>query len=349
MNIRVINRKSIPTISKINVDGEEHYIGEVQPFSGSETFTDFMKQGTTGISFVRLQPGEEHKVHTHDVNSLLIVTAGKATLLGPDSRPVAQNDVICIDAGAEHGFCCDLGEGLEGISIQFDSEALFENTPNIEFAARPLSTADRLIAYNEEKCRDIESSPFFELFRNGTMQDEDNMTMFKARLRQWSGLFQHIMYSRQFSTVDKLFSGIFLEHLKEELGHDEMLPETGYWDPEIDAFGNWFVLKMLQLDNLEKLVVVHLVLEKCADVFHSFAKRYISESGEYIDAHAELDHEHSELGKELYDNLTEEQYVRMERLCEHSWHMLELLLNRVAVLTLQDIGAKGRSKEVAMA
>ncbi|MEQ4695243.1 MULTISPECIES: hypothetical protein [Providencia] len=136
--------------------------------------------------------------------------------------------------------------------------------------------------------------------------------------------------------------------MKEELGHDEMLPESGDWDPEIDAFGNWFVLKMLQLDNLEKLVVVHLVLEKCADVFHSFAKRNISESGEYIDAHAELDHGHSELGKELYDNLTEEQYVGMERLCEHSWHMLELLLNRVAVLTLQDIGAKGRLKEVAM-
>ncbi|MFC0179144.1 hypothetical protein [Thorsellia kenyensis] len=94
--------------------------------------------------------------------------------------------------------------------------------------------------------------------------------------------------------------------------------------------------------------VVHLVLENCADVFHSFAKRYISESGEYIDAHVELDHEHSELGKELYDNLTEEQFVRMARLCEHCWHMLKLLLNRVAVLTLQDIGAKGRSKDLAM-
>src|SRR5699024_10093245 len=104
MKVRVISRKSIPTISAINVNGEEHYIGEVQPFSGSETFADFMKQGTTGISFVRLQPGEEHKIHTHDVNSLLIVTAGRATLLGPDSRPVAQSDVICIDAGTQHGF-----------------------------------------------------------------------------------------------------------------------------------------------------------------------------------------------------------------------------------------------------
>ena len=39
----------------------------------------------------------------------------------------------------------------------------------------------------------------------------------------------------------------------------------------------------------------------------------------------------------------------MERLCEHSWHMPELLLNRVAVLMLQDIGAEERSREVAMA
>jgi hypothetical protein len=72
-------------------------------------------------------------------------------------------------------------------------------------------------------------------------------------------------------------------------------------------------------------------------------KRYLSESGEYIDAHAELDHEHSELGKELYDKLTEDQYVRMERLCENSWHMLKLLLNRMATLTLQDISTEERS------
>ena len=64
---------------------------------------------------------------------------------------------------------------------------------------------------------------------------------------------------------------------------------------------------------------IHMIPRYGGVLIHDCLSSYLS----YVDGHAELDHEHSELGKELYDNLTEEQYVRMERLCEHSWHMLE--------------------------
>ena len=349
MKVRLFSRKSISTITGSNDDGRTLHLDEIQPFSFNDLLADFIHDDTTDIRFLRLLPGQAQEFRIRDTRTLVIVTSGQGRLLGDDNRQIEKDDVISVDAGAKYGFHCDGDEYLETVHIQLDDKASLKKTPRLALTTRPVSTADRLIEYNEKKCRDIEKSLFFEIFRDGTMQDTRHLVLLKTRLRQWSGLFQKIMYTRQFSTVETVFSDIFLEHLKDELGHDEMLPTSDRWDPEIDAFGNWFVLKMLQLDNLEKLVVVHLVLEKCADVFHAFAKQHITESGGYIDAHAELDHDHSALGAELYDNLTKGQYLKMERLCEHSWHMLRLLLDRVATLTMQDINTEEHARETTTA
>ncbi|MDW6002246.1 cupin domain-containing protein [Vibrio mangrovi] len=347
MGVKVIERVNIPTISHVNINGELHYIGNVQPLNNNPEFREFINNigNGSGISYVKLNPGETHNIHTHDVESLLIVTKGKARLLGKNII-VSENNIICIPRGTEHGFSCDQNSGLEGISIQFEDGALFENTPNITFNVK-FDSANQLICFNKKRCKEIQGSRFFKIFDDGVVNNNYSLTVFKIYLRQWSSIFQKIMFMRQASSINKKYDDIFLEHFKEEFGHDEMLPESNNWDPAIDAYGNWFVLKMLQMDNLEKLVVVHLVLEKCADVFHSHAKKYIKDTEKYIESHAELDHNHSEIGRELYENLSEEKCLELIDLCDKSWAIFESLLDRIAELSINKIESNNVSDKIS--
>lgn len=340
MSITILNRNNFPMISNIEVDDEIHYIGEVQPFNGNIDFINFLQgSSSTGMSFVKLSRGERHELHCHDVPSLVIITRGKATLLGKPDTLVKENDVICIDAGSYHGFDCNQGEDMECISVQFENEGLFDNTPNINFD-KGINSAKQLIDFNEKCCDELKDSAFFNLFSQGLMVDSENLNIFSRYLRQWSSIFQHIMFSRQVTSINANYFGIFLEHLKDEFGHDELLPESQCWDGQVDAYGNWFVLKMFQWDNLEKLVVVHLVLEKCGDVFHAMAKENITKTKDYIDTHAILDHNHSVLGKELYDGLSKDKYSELEAVCCQSWEIMGLLLDRISQLTMAEINQK---------
>ncbi|MEX0447435.1 cupin domain-containing protein [Xenorhabdus sp. SGI246] len=335
--INIIKRASIPEINSIFIAGKEHKIGAVQPLAHSAIFRHFRKDNEPlSISFTRLEKGETHQVHQHSVDSMVIVMAGKATLLGDATDKIETGDVVCIPAGCWHGFCCDLGEPLDALSVQYEPLALFEKEADIVFTPQ-LTPYQALLNFNEQWCAKVEKTLFFSLFREGQIQTEHHMTLFKTRLRQWSEIFQYIMYARQSTVVDPTFRSLFLEHFQEELGHDELLPKSQEWDAKIDSYGNWFVLKMFQLDNVEKLAVVHLVLEKCADAFHWLAKNTSEQPGEYIEAHATLDHGHALLGSELYQDITHQRSIELQAICEQAWQVMQLLLDRIATLTLEAI------------
>ncbi|WP_166304746.1 cupin domain-containing protein [Photorhabdus cinerea] len=340
--INIIKRASIPIINSVFKDGVEHMIGAVQPLAQLPQYQDFVKnQQPLSISFAELAPGEVHKPHQHNVASMVIITSGKATLIGDTTALVEKGDVICIPAGNRHGFRCDRGEGLDALSIQYEADGLFsEKHANINFSVSE-TPQQALLNFNDQCCVKAEQTLFFQIFKDGRMKDEHNLNIFKSQLRQWSEIFQYIMYARQSMVVDGRYHPLFLEHFKDELGHDELLPPKRGWDAQIDSYGNWFVLKMFQLDNLEKLIIVHLVLEKCADMFHLLANSQVSEPGEYIAAHSTLDHGHSALGSELYQHISHEESLALQQLCAQAWEIMILLLERIAVLTLNEIENMG--------
>ena len=55
------------------------------------------------------------------------------------------------------------------------------------------------------------------------------------------------------------------------------------------------------------------------------------------------DHDHAEMGKDLYQELSEERYSRVKLLCSQSWDILSLMLNRIADLTLEKLCPFGKS------
>ena len=338
-SVQIISNAELKVTTHVNKAGESISVGEVQPFNSNELLKSFLQnKRDPNFTFVKLKKGETHKPHVHDCDSMLIVTNGNATLTGDSTQTVSKGSVVCIPAGKLHGFTCHSDTGLMGISVQFSQAGLFDdaNKPNIKF-----SYLDRLIEHNERKCEAFKQSPFFNLISQGVLKEESSKSTFYSNLRMWSDKFQEILFARQVSAQNENFRNIFAEHLAEEFGHNKLIVEKNKWDPVIEACGDWFTLKMLQLDNDEKLVVTHMVLELCADVFLTEAAAiYTKEqklSDEYMTLHAHLDEGHSKIGVELLKINGKEDYDRFVQLSDQSWKMLELILNRIAELTVNEL------------
>lgn len=74
--------------------------------------------GKTQVLRVRVAPGGEIPLHTHDCNSGMGIVAGNARTLGKEcDRIVYPGDYIYKPAGTPHGFCEVGDEGFEFISI----------------------------------------------------------------------------------------------------------------------------------------------------------------------------------------------------------------------------------------
>ncbi|MFP3353417.1 cupin domain-containing protein [Pseudoalteromonas sp. SIMBA_153] len=337
--MQVISNAELKVITHVDSAGESIYVGEVQPFNSNELLKSFLQhKKNPNFTFVKLKKGETHRPHVHDCDSMLIVTNGSATLTGDLTQKVSNGSVVCIPAGKMHGFTCHSDTGFVGISIQFSQAGLFDDVdnPNINF-----SYTERLIEHNEQKCEAFKQSPFFKLIAQGVLKEEASKAIFYSNLRMWSDKFQEILYARQISAQNESFRNIFSEHLAEEFGHNKLISEKNKWDPVIEACSDWFTLKMLQLDNDEKLVMTHMVLELCGDVFHTeAAASYTQEqklSDEYMTLHAHLDEGHSQMGIELLRINSKEDYERFIELSNQSWKMLELVLNRVAEITISEL------------
>ncbi|MFN7097364.1 MAG: cupin domain-containing protein, partial [Gammaproteobacteria bacterium] len=134
----------------------------------------------------------------------------------------------------------------------------------------------------------------------------------------------------------------FRIHLDEEYGHDTMLHQDRdnrkpVWDPILEATSSWFAAKMLHIDNLEKVVLVHLVLETSACVFYS-NMRYVNsdyKSNSHVDIHVtDIDDAHAKLGMELLKSINKKQFDSLSLIQQQGWKMLNAVFNRIAALVL---------------
>jgi len=96
------------------------------------------------------------------------------------------------------------------------------------------------------------------------------------------------------------------KHLDEEFGHNLSLNtdrnhRPPVWDAILEATASWFTWKMFTLDQEEKTVLIHLVLETSANIFLQEAHKVMRQYGEtnYFKLHAEADEKHEKMGREL--------------------------------------------------
>jgi hypothetical protein len=179
-------------------------------------------------------------------------------------------------------------------------------------------------------------SPFFALLRNGKLSKGERAAA-REVLRVFSDAFQAFLFLRQGTCRNEEYRSTFLEHLKEELGHNELLSvsrNARVWgDPILKATSSWFCHQMLVLDNAGK-AVVNLVLETAGFHFHTLAAPVFSEdvSARYFNVHAEEDEHHKEVAVDLLRGEHPETYRRLSGILEQTWDMFDTLTRRFAYL-----------------
>jgi hypothetical protein len=203
----------------------------------------------------------------------------------------------------------------------------------------PAPTFENLIAYNAAHLEQHKRRRVFQMFTDETLDDPAKREVFFACLQVFARHFQTILFTRQAHCADERYGALFLRHLSEEIGHDNVLAKDRgrsdeVWDPVLEGATAWFISRMTILDNVEKLAIVHLVLESSGAYMGAISKAPMRRLGsaDYFHLHDEVDDSHVSLAIEPIRRQPPETIARLMVVIEQAWRMLDAYIERVAVL-----------------
>lgn len=205
------------------------------------------------------------------------------------------------------------------------------------------TTLDELLDFNEQCFTRFKERPLFVAIKEGLFEkDEKKRLICFDYLQIFTDGFQKMLYARQASCSDEKFAPVFLEHLKEEIGHNDLFRDrdkvTKKYDPVLDAVCTWFIYQMLTLDNVEKTVVMHLVIESTGDYYHKVASNLSKFlHSDYYSVHNEHDEQHVAMGINLLRGYPPFVYDRIKQLIDQSWLQMITMVDRVYFLINQEI------------
>ncbi len=197
-----------------------------------------------------------------------------------------------------------------------------------------MNSFEELIKYNEKLFQLFTQRPFFLMIKENSELSLIKRQRFLNCVQVFSNEFQKVMFARQASCVDKKYLPTFTKHFEEELGHDDLLMQRKNIKTEKDAVltasSSWFVWQMFVRDNIEKVVLVHLVLELSGDFYHELAKEHFEGDvdSDFFSIHAEADEFHANMGVDLLVDLSDENYKQLKDVVKQSWQMLTVMVDR---------------------
>ena len=342
--LQVVSRDAIPPIRSVEQDGETHNLGELRDFRWNDHLRSFMPEASQfSVSWVRLEEGEILQPHVHPIQSMMVFYAGSGEMLGDLRRPVTAGDVVVVPPGRKHGFVGG-PHGLQALSIQFgDGLYTKPEKPRVLFTD-PEHTLAGLLAYNEKRLEEFVQRPIFDLLADGTLEDPIKRKAYLDTLQIWVDGNQALLFSRQATCADATYQDVFLQHFKEEMGHDVLHKDRAEGDRSrvppardtiMEAITNWFTYQMYLLDNAEKTAIIHLVIENASSAYHRHAKpalaRYVN--NQYFDVHVNADEQHAAMGEALLQNESPRTYARLRRIIGEAWDMIGAMTDRVAEVT----------------
>jgi quercetin dioxygenase-like cupin family protein len=338
--VAIIPRSAIPAISSVQHEGQEHQLGEVRDFQWHETLKNFLPDLGYSFSWVRLKSGESLKPHVHPTKSMIIIVKGNGQLTGQKNQIFSEGDIIIVPPGCSHGFECRDAEGFHALSIQFEGGLYTQpQMPRVEFT-RESYTLQKLLDYNQVRLKEFSNRPFFTMIENGTLDDAKKRQIYLDSLQIWTEGNQTLLFARQGTCHDENFRKVFLKHLQEEVGHDDLYNDrddhkekTNFKDAGMTAITTWFLHQMFVLDNLEKAAIIHLVIESASDEYHTRAKPFLAKyiNDKYFEAHA-IDCDHIQMGVDLLDGYSAKTYRRLHEVIDKAWDMLNSMVDRVTFL-----------------
>lgn len=334
--LQIISRTSLDSIHHTIVDGERHELGTLKNFSSNPTLAREFPENFS-CAWVRLENGQTLAPHTHKEDSMIIITEGEGAFSADNEFDLKSGDIVFVPAHANHGFTSNSNSGFWGLSIQFNETSLYENQfrPRVDF----ISPYENLIARNEKFAKDFyESNHTFQL----GIQTQKDREMLLDCLQVISDHFQRLMFLRVGFCDSPRFEKVFLEHFLEELGHNKSLSKERnrpkLWDPVLESSCSWFVNKNYVLDNSGRIIMVQMVLEKCAHLFYSHFSNILQEENKshHIESHMHADEGHDMMGVDLLKDEPAYKYKEFYRLQEESWSIMELFISRIGELIIEN-------------
>lgn len=338
--MRVISRGSMPAIHSAVVDGVEHALGTVKIFSSSEELSRFLpRNNTTAMSWVHLGEGEELAAHRHAEASLIVITEGSGKVFGDVEQALSSGDMVMVPAGGLHGFRA-VDEGFWALSIQFNGAALYEDlaAPRVAFEEfRKRDPVEQLLARNAEHIGMYRTSDIMLLLQDEAIRSDAVREVLLDCLQTWSDYFQSLLHLRFALTKDSEHKRVALDHLEEEMGHNENLRaqrsncNTHPWDAAMQSAMTWFKQAMLSGTDMERTLLMHLVLESSGEVFHAAATSVFGDMAHFRE-HGEDDGAHADYGIQLLKKAPPAHLDGLDKVLENGWNMMTALCDRMAAL-----------------
>lgn len=193
-----------------------------------------------------------------------------------------------------------------------------------------------LLDKNKVFSEQFKKSPLLKLISSQIFHDRNIRNRLLDSIQVLSNYFQKVVMMRHVFCEDEKFLKITTMHLLEEFSHDTQLNNDRnnrplIWDPVLDSGGCWFAWKMFTLDNQEKTVLVHLVLETSGNIFFQEAHKYLTRYGEtkYFETHAKADEEHEKMGLDAIKSIDEEKAQRLFLVQQQGWEIMNIVCNQI--------------------
>lgn len=204
------------------------------------------------------------------------------------------------------------------------------------------STLDNLLENNKIFVSEYTNNRLMKLIKSEAIKEKKMRTRLLDCIQVFSDYFQKVVMLRYVFCDNSKFSTVAQLHLTEEYGHNISLKQDrdhrpSVWDPILESTSSWFAWKMFTLDEEEKTVLVHLVLEASAQLFftqvHQVMIQY--QETEYFKIHFDADEQHEKMGIGLLKELTTEKYQQLQKILYQGWNILNTACNQIALITQQ--------------
>ena len=351
--VELVKRDDVPSMRTIVVNGVEHWLGHVKDFTKNSSLAEFLpKDNRISMAWVRLEAGEELTPHVHPVPSMILIVEGSARTTGDKHAVMNAGDALLVPQRRPHGFIGLPPNGFWGLSIQFDSRGLYEDIedPWATFLADEKATdaagsqMEQLFKKNEEFMERFDKHRLFVLVRNGLLKDPVARRKFLDCFQVWSNYFQKMVLNRVVTLQNPAFEDLAWLHLLDELGHNRDLAKSRadlqtVFDPVLEGVCSWFPAKVGVISDLEKVVLVHLVVEASAVFFYKYMQPAMANTAKgHFEKHKSDDEAHVAMGYDFLRNIASADWPRLFEIQRQGWGMLMAVMGRVADLVVHTSG-----------
>lgn len=214
------------------------------------------------------------------------------------------------------------------------------NATPLALPATPTALTALLVDLERNKAA-FRTSALMRLLDNPRLGESAVKARLMAGLQVWANHFQTLLHLRMALGRDPAHLAVAADHQREELGHHDNLRRqrgtaaTDIWDPVMEAAAHWFVARFHAASDLERTMIMHLVIESSAEIFF-LKSAYIFTDMPHFSGHAEDDGGHIAMGLGLLSVASDDELIVLREVHAQGWRMISLLCDRMAAVALAE-------------